>query len=345
MLIFLQIFAQSTIEDHTTSSNYSSSENENDEKNVKKSNNNTHLQFEGLSVMNVLGSLKKSENSDKSNFYKNNTASLPNITDLPDEYVFPRVVKEKKHFWEEVSSRSSSSLSTSHSVKNKSLTKSLSPEKSSIRTPYETDTYIKKSLIGVSDSHRSVEDLATESSYDYSSYNYSTEEEMNYSLPNMSLDSDYPTSISVRERKFYWEKFYPRSSSSLGNESVREHKTKDADQRLRALWSKPQETPKPNLIEKIGGLYKSENNIVSLNIFQNHSLKKYKSLDDSLDNCTIVSLQERKKMLLKTDYFKNVSEKSNKSTKSLSSVKDSKEDNTVNMSHLHNKLTAHQNSK
>lgn len=339
-----QIFAQSTIEGHT-SSNCSSSENENDEKNVKKSKNNKHLQFEGLSVMNVLGSLKKSENSEKSNLYQNSAASLPNITDLPDEYVFPQVVKEKKHFWEEVSSRSSSSLSTTHSVKNKSLTKRSSPEKS-IEGTYDKDTNRKTSIVGISDSHRSAEDL-TMSSYGYSSLNYSTEEEMNYSLPNMSLDSDYPISISVKERKFYWEKFYPRSSSSLGDEAVRKHQNKDVDQRLRALWSKPQETPKPNLVERSGGIYKSENNILSLDNFHSHSLKKYKSVDDSLDNCTVVSLEERKKMLLKTDCFKTVSDKSNIVTKFKKSVpvKESEEDATATVSHVPTDLTGHKTSK
>lgn len=306
--IFLvsQIFAQTTLEGRTTSSSYSSSEYENDTKNINKSKPNGHLQFEGLSVLNVLSSLKNSEIFDKKTFYQNSTSSLPNISVLPDEYIFPRVVNDKKNFWEEVSSRSSSSLSTTPSMKNKLPEQNTKTNKNAWKK-LVTDTNEKYS-VDLSDTHRSVEDLTSEMSMDFNSLQYSTEEDesTNYSLPNMSFDSNVAT-MSVKERKFFWEQYYPRSTSSLSDKSTKERKQHGV-QKVKSVWGIHDES-KSNLVEKTGGLYKSESNILSLESTHYHSLKKYKSVDDSLDNCTILSIADRKKMLLKENGFKVVSDK------------------------------------
>lgn len=285
--------------------------------------------------MNVLSSLKKSENSEKGTFCQNNTASLPNIADLSDEYIFPSVVKDKTNFWEEVSSRSSSSLSTTPSIKNKLSQKNVENDKN-IWKNARADINRKSSTEDLPVTHRSVEDLTSEISIDFNSLQYSTEDEsMNYSLPNMSFDSNVATTMSVKERKFFWEQFHPRTASSLSDGSAKERKFHYGNQRTKSVWGKPEETTRSNLVEKTGGIYKSENNILSLESTHYHSLKKYKSVDDSLDNCTILSIAERKRMLLQSEGCRGESEKPEKISAVKVYTRESKEhrSHVVNLIH------------
>lgn len=282
---------------------------ENDEKNVEAYNNRAHLQFEGLSVMNVLGSLKKSENPVQNKFYTNNTTSLPNISDLPDEYVFPQIVKDKRDFWEEVSSRSSSSLSSAP-VRTKPTSNTKNPGKLIQRT-FQKSISARSLKTHISDVSRSIEDLESETSNELNSLPYSTEDEsMNYSLPNMSPETNFSNTMSVKDKKFFWEQVRYRSTSSLSINSQKEHTTKNEIQKLTTSWEKPLYLT--SLGDKIGEAYKSENNILSVGDSEFSSLKTYKSVENSLENYGIMSIEERKKMLLSQGKFKNIPEKTSK---------------------------------
>lgn len=291
------MFAQNICDDHSVSSNYSFSDSENDDKNIEITRNRKHLQFEGLSVMNVLGSLKNSQHSNKDKCYQNNAVSLPNIANLPDEFVFPHFVIEKKHFWEEVSSRSSSSLSVTSQKK-----------KFFLRKKNDVLDRSKKPVTNkVLDIYRSVNDLRSETSNEFNSRRHFTEDEsMNFSLPNMSFDSNFPSSLSVKEKKNFWEHISPRTTNANSSKTPRTQKTKGLQELkpIQIMERKYDNLKRRHLSDKTDGIYNSRSNTFSLEHSQSRALKKYNSVDDSLDNCTALSIEERKRLLLQQDYFK-----------------------------------------
>lgn len=268
----------------------------------------SHLKFEGLSVMNVLGSLKHSEQSDNGKFYQNNAISLPNLLDLPEEYTFKRV-KDRKNFFEEVSSKSSNAVNKiDFRKKTRFFIKGDSQEGSVWESKENTSQ--RSSLDDICDLQKSEDELM---SNDSNSIQYSTEDEsMSFSLPSNTSDTNCP--ISVKEKKFFWEQISPRSDSSVSNKSEKGYKKTDE---TNSILEKSDDRLRNNLIDKTGGIYKSDNNLLSLENSCDNSLKKYKSVDDSLDNCTTLSIQERKKMLLKQDYFKDKHEKAEAKLKPL----------------------------
>ncbi|XP_028131508.1 uncharacterized protein MAL13P1.304 isoform X2 [Diabrotica virgifera virgifera] len=139
------------------------------------------------------------------------------------------------------------------------------------------------------------------------------------SMPNLSIESEWSPMSSVKDKKFFWENVSSRSSSSISNKSLSPNKMKKTFselERSKLIWKKPdesisvKETFKENVTSSGNMLGKSADDILSMteSLAHQHN-KKYQSVDDSLNKCTVLSIEERKKMLLKQAY---VHEKTNK---------------------------------
>ncbi|XP_074027731.1 uncharacterized protein isoform X1 [Leptinotarsa decemlineata] len=126
------------------------------------------------------------------------------------------------------------------------------------------------------------------------------------SLPDMSLESDDSLCDSVRDRRNFWENI-SRSSSSISLISMKRVKNKlEEGERCKLIWKKPAESI--TKVEEVTNnnipeIYKSADDILSMTeslSYQNS--KNYKSLDNSLNDEEMLSIDERKKMLLKQNY-------------------------------------------
>ncbi|XP_056642739.1 uncharacterized protein PF3D7_1120600-like isoform X1 [Diorhabda sublineata] len=107
------------------------------------------------------------------------------------------------------------------------------------------------------------------------------------SLPNLSLDSENSSIGSVKDRKDFWENISAKSEKSVMS-------TKSELERSKLIWKKP------TIKENNENIFKSADNILSITgSLVRTNTKKYQSVDDSLDNCTTLSIKERKKLLLK----------------------------------------------
>ncbi|XP_072385201.1 uncharacterized protein [Diabrotica undecimpunctata] len=132
------------------------------------------------------------------------------------------------------------------------------------------------------------------------------------SMPNLSIESEWSPMSSVKDKKFFWENVSSRSSSSISNKSLSPNKVKKTLselERSKLIWKKPDESIsakgpfKENVTSSGNMLGKSADDILSMteSLAYQHS-KKYQSVDDSLNKCTVLSIEERKKLLLKQAY-------------------------------------------
>ncbi|XP_018570480.1 uncharacterized protein PF11_0213 [Anoplophora glabripennis] len=143
------------------------------------------------------------------------------------------------------------------------------------------------------------------------------------SLPNISSMENGVFRNSVKERANFWEKLSSSSSSlSINSEESLKRKTHKLSEieRCKLIWKKPDEnTASGTSISTIGenenvdkneDIRKSADDILSItNFVPRDAPKKHKSMDHSLDKCTMMSIDERKKMLLKQNYEKEISGK------------------------------------
>lgn len=128
---------------------------------------------------------------------------------------------------------------------------------------------------------------------------------------------------SVKERANFWEKLSSSSSSLSINSEIpfrkKSHKLTETE-RCKLIWKKPDETTASDTsistieatqtVVKNEDIHKSADDILSITNFIPHDgPKKYKSMDHSLDKCTVMSIDERKKMLLKQNYINEMPRK------------------------------------
>jgi hypothetical protein len=121
------------------------------------------------------------------------------------------------------------------------------------------------------------------------------------SLPNMnSLDSnyDYGEENTFRAKRDYWERLSSRSSSGVSLANSDYSQTRKKSVAVKNFINKLSSTEKSldSDVEKIKEITKSADDLTTENENDDH---KYESVDTSLDDCTIVPLEERKKQLLK----------------------------------------------
>lgn len=154
--------------------------------------------------------------------------------------------------------------------------------------------------------------------------NYSLTNTM--SMPNISLESEYMSSNLVKAKKEFWESLSSMSSlSSLHTFSPspmlpvspkKNPRPLSSLERDRRIWSRPDSnefTPIQNqgAYKHNSESHKSADDILSTNsVYPLRETKNYKSMDNSLDQCSAMSIEERKRLLLKHDYEKEKIEKS-----------------------------------
>lgn len=225
-----------------------------------------------MKVIGVLNNFKDTMNSSQS---QKNVSSLPNIAPVADEYVFPHIVNEKRPFWEKMSCRS---------MDNKLIQIKADIEKENVRIKrFSPDDPLIK--------HRSVNDL---NSTMLSKVESPTENNFSASCSDIHRSS----SMSVREKKSFWEqKSYEtlsRKSTSASTSNLINTRDNESDLRILEI------SPSCNDIEFDGVCrFKEDTSTVKTT-----SVRKYKSMEDSLDNYYIMSIDERKKMLEHQGVFK-----------------------------------------
>lgn len=141
------------------------------------------------------------------------------------------------------------------------------------------------------------------------------------SLPNISSIENGVFQNSVKERKNFWEKISSSSSSLSLNSEVSWKKKSNKlteTERCKLIWKKPYEVTASSMnateenrnVDKNSDIRKSADDILSItNLVAHDTPKKFKSMDHSLDKCTVMSIDERKRMLLKQDYEKEIPKK------------------------------------
>ncbi|CAH1176494.1 unnamed protein product [Phaedon cochleariae] len=126
------------------------------------------------------------------------------------------------------------------------------------------------------------------------------------SLPNISLESDYPSLNVVKEKKTYWENMSNCSSSrSLFPKNTLKKNKLSEEERNRLIWKKPDipNTTKTMYVEN--DIYRSADDILAMTESLNHRHSKhFKSVDGRLDEYEMLTIEERKQMLLKQNYEK-----------------------------------------
>ncbi|CAH1108073.1 unnamed protein product [Psylliodes chrysocephalus] len=120
-----------------------------------------------------------------------------------------------------------------------------------------------------------------------------------FSLPNLSLDSDCSYTVSIKDRKSFWENLSSGSSSS-STKSLYPSKMEDPTDLVRSkmIWRKPLSNFRP-----AENVYKSADDILSM-ATSHAEYVKCNSVEDSLDKCAVLSIEDRKRLLLKQFYEK-----------------------------------------
>ncbi|CAG9863670.1 unnamed protein product [Phyllotreta striolata] len=111
------------------------------------------------------------------------------------------------------------------------------------------------------------------------------------SLPNLSLETDCSL-VSFESRKSFWESMSTGSSTSVSTKSLSPRKPENSLnslERSKLIWKKPQD------------IYKSADDVLSLTSTKEHKIM-YNSVEDSLDKCAVMSVEERKRKLLERKF-------------------------------------------
>ncbi|KAG5883615.1 hypothetical protein JTB14_005747 [Gonioctena quinquepunctata] len=128
------------------------------------------------------------------------------------------------------------------------------------------------------------------------------------SFPDVSLESDGSFTNLVREKKSFWEKVSLGSSRSSDYPTLPKKTTKKLSEyeRCRLIWKKPTEIitePDEVDISRKTDIYRSADDILSMTAsMTQQNMKNCKSLDNSLNECEMLTIEERKQMLLKQNY-------------------------------------------
>ncbi|RZC32830.1 claspin -like, partial [Asbolus verrucosus] len=122
------------------------------------------------------------------------------------------------------------------------------------------------------------------------------------SLPNMMSFDSGNHEINFKARKDYWERLSSRSSSnvSLANSDYSQNKRKVMANKN--FFNKFNMAGLRHNNEKIEEIAKSVDNLTRIKYDSLDADRQYKSVDTSLEDCSIVSIEERKKQLLKNFY-------------------------------------------
>ncbi|KAJ8922044.1 hypothetical protein NQ315_008685 [Exocentrus adspersus] len=148
------------------------------------------------------------------------------------------------------------------------------------------------------------------------------------SLPNISSGE---TQCSVKQRRSFWENLSTSSSSLSVNSEASSRKKLNEVERCKLIWKKPEETAVVSQqLKRDADISKSADDILSMtNVEQHVNQKKYKSVDNSLDTCTAMTIEERKRLLLKHNYEKEVKPKKQPPGVKYGSIKERAVENPV----------------